>query len=514
MNHTKDLLLSLDLGTTAIKVGLFSLRGELLRIESREQRLIFPQPGRSEQSPTHTWELIANAVRTILDGYNRDAVVAIAVSVQRGTVVPLDEQGNPLSNLIVWMDARGVPYAEWVKSSIGLAAYRSIAGSSPSYISGASKQLWLSREAEQIWSKVHVVGTPQTLFLKWLGSDEFVCDLSSGSSHFPLDIEKKIWSQELASRMHYPIERLPKLVTAVQVVGGLSEKAAEALGLNPGVALVAGGGDGQCAGAGSGVLEPGLCMINVGTGTGVQVYLQEPKRDPDQILSCSGHVDPDAWEMEGHTQASGVAFRWFRDQFGQVERNLESQLEVDAFDLLVEQAMGVKPGAQGLLFVPTFNGCTAPVPDPNMRGSFIGLRLDHNRNHLIRAVLEGISLEIRWMLEAIQDTGVPIHEVRLVGGGSRNQHWNQIHADILGRRVTTTKVKDTALVGCAMCAAVALGGYKNLQEAVRNFVQLEDTIEPDETNFDIYQKAFENYRKTFTILSESAIFIDLRDQIL
>jgi len=339
-----------------------------------------------------------------------------------------------------------------------------------------------------------------------LGCPDLVCAHSTGTYLFPFVIEAKTWSQQLAQELDFPLERLPRLVTSIEVVGELSAKAAHELGLQPGIAIVPGGGDGQCAGVGCGAVEEGLCMINIGTGAGIQTFLPRPLKDPRHVLNCAAHVVPDGWEMEGHTQASGIVFRWLRDEFGAAELAVERQSRLDAFDLLVEQARQVPAGAGGLLFLPTFNGSTAPVIDQTARGALLGLSLAHRRGHVIRAVLEGISLELRWMLDAIGEAGTTIREVRLVGGGARNAHWNQIHAGILDRPVRTLQVVDAALVGAAMCAAVAVGEYRDLRTAAEQFVKFKDTIEPQGKDRAMYQAAYMNYRQAFTLLSESGLF--------
>jgi xylulokinase len=507
-------VIALDIGTTSLKVGLFSISGELRAIETREQEIIIPAPSRAEQDPYATWDLIGNAVRCFMRHVDKSSVAAIALSVQRGTIVPLGRDGDPLTNLILWMDNRGLSEVPWANTRIREAKLGELSRTSISYISGDSKSLWIQHNAPQIWSQTAVSGTPQTLFLKWLGCEDYVCDQSSGNSHFPQDIQDKTWSAELAEALEFPLSRLPRLVTAVEMVGELSSQAAEHLGLDPTVPLVVGGGDGQCAGAGSGVLTPGLCMINIGTATGVQIYLPEPRLERPAGFSCSPHVDPKAWEMEGHTQASGVVFRWFRDQFGQIETDLAGLGYLDAFDLLVEQALQARAGADSLLFMPFFNGCTAPIPDANMRGAILGLKLEHTRNHIIRALLEGISLEIRWMLESFEKSGAPVNEIRLVGGGARNPNLNQMYADILGRPLITTQVKDAAVVGAAMCAAVAVGAYDDLQEAADHFVNVEEVFEPVDQKIAIYDRKYELFRRAYNIFHESQYFEDLNPQIV
>jgi xylulokinase len=514
MQSTSPLVLSFDIGTTAIKVGLFSVEGQLLRIESREQRLIFQDGGRVEQAPLETWELIAGATRQVLQGYKATAVKAIALALQRGTVIPLDRNGQPLSNFIVWMDKRGLPITKWMESRVSRLAYYDTSGHPISYITGVSKVLWIHQCAQDIQSKIYVIAPPETLFLRWLGCEDFVCAHSSGTYLFPFRIEEKTWSEEISKAFDFPLERLPKLVTSVEIVGKLSKQAAAALGLPAGIALVPGGGDGQCAALGCGAIQPGLCMINIGTATGVQTYLPQPLKDPNHILNCAAHVVPEGWEMEGHTQSSGAVFRWCRDEFGAVELALQRITPLDAYDLLVEQARIAPPGCDGLLFLPLFNGSIAPKMDQQARGAFLGLSLAHKRNHVIRAILEGISLEIRWLLDTIDAVGADIQEVRLVGGGARNPHWNRIHADILNRPIRTLRITDAALVGAAMCAAVASGYFNGFDEAASKFIQIKETIEPNPENRTVYDATYQNYRDAFSILSDSGIYAQLKKQIL
>ena len=500
MSEVGDLLLAFDIGTTALKVGLFSAGGDLLSLETREQPLEKHSSGKVEQPVLGTWGLMKDAVNKIMQDYSSKDVVAISLSVQRGTVVPLDGKGKPLTDQIVWMDKRGIPYTEVLRDVVGKEEYYRTAGHGINHITGISKLLWMQDKAEETWHKAKVVSSPQTLFLKWLGCEEFVCDLSAGAYLFPFDIEEKTWSDDLAAQIGYPIEKLPKLVTAVEVVGKLSKQAAKELGLEPGISLVAGGGDGQCAAAGSDVLESGLCMVNIGTAAGVQVHLSEVIRDQNLVLNCSGHVDPTGWEMEGHTQASGSVLRWFRDEFGDIEKAFGGMTGEDAYDLLVDQAKSAPIGADGLLFLPTFMGSTAPQPNADAKGILAGLTLGHTRDYVIRSLLEGVSLEIRWMLDAITDAGIEVDEIRLVGGGSKNKFWNQIHADVFGRPIQTIEVNDAALVGAAMCAAVAMNYYDSLQEASQHFVNIKETVDPIEKNISKYQEGYKNYRDLFMTL--------------
>ncbi|MCC7359719.1 MAG: hypothetical protein IT317_09590, partial [Anaerolineales bacterium] len=380
-----SLLLSLDLGTTALKAGLFSSAGELRQFAAREQQLHFRGPERVEQSLRATWRLACEATRELLAAVDGQAVEAVVLSNQRGSVAPMDSHGEPLTDLIVWMDRRGLPQVDRLRATIGAERYYNTSGHPIVPITGVTKCLWLQHAAPDLWDQTAVVGPPQTLFLRWLGCAEAVVDESSGSYLFPCDLRARQWSRPIAQALDFPLDRLPRLVAATQIVGRLSERAAQQLGLPSGIALVAGGGDGQCAAAGAGVVAPGSVMVNVGTAAGVQVYLDQPAFDPAHTLNCAAHVVPGAWEMEGHTQASGTIFRWFRDEFGGSEQLVAAHSRRDAYDLLVEQAATAPAGCDGLICLPMFNGSTAPIVDPYARGAFLGLRLAHKRQHLIRA---------------------------------------------------------------------------------------------------------------------------------
>jgi xylulokinase len=506
MGNSGDTILSLDPGTTSVKVGLFSASGELLQLASREQQLLFPQTDWVEQSLTHTWQLLCQATNEVMNDRDANSVTAVVITVQRGSVVPLGVDLEPLTDLIVWMDQRGLHQVERLQSMLGNERYYNTSGHPIVPITGVSKVLWLHQEAPKIWENTATIGAPQTVFLYWLGCDEALIDSSTASYLFPNDIQEKTWSRSIAKALDFSLEKLPRIVGATDIVGELRKQAAKDLGLKAGIPIVAGGGDGQCAAAGTGVVVPGSVMVNIGTAAGVQVFLSQVTFDPALTLNCAAHVVPDAWEMEGHTQASGTVFRWFRDEFGAAEQIEAERSSQDVYDLLIEQAGLAPPGCDDLIFLPTFNGSTAPIVDPFARGAFIGLKLVHKRPHIIRALLEGISLEIRWMLDTIAATGVPVEEIRLAGGGSKNRIWNQIHADILGRPIRSVQNPDAALVGAAMCGAVAMNHYDDFASASKAFVRLGPQIEPNQEYTEIYEKTYTRYKRTFEFLSENRIF--------
>ncbi len=197
--------------------------------------------------------------------------------------------------------------------------------------------------------------------------------------------------------------------------------------------------------------------------------------------------------------------RWLRDTFGAAELALERSSTLDAYDLLVAQAQTAPPGAEGLIFIPTFNGSSAPIVDLYARSCLLGLSLNHTRGHVIRALLEGISMELRWMLDAIKEAGAEVNAIYLAGGGASNSIWNQIHANIFDQSVHTLRISNAAMTGAAMCAAIGLGFYQDWQSAANAFIEIEAVLEPQPEHRPVYEQLYATYKDFFRLLSDSGL---------
>ena len=489
-----------DLGTTGIKVALYSETGRLLAAASRERSLRFPAPGQVEQPNDEGYRLQLAAMREAVQraGVHPAAVRAIALSCQRGTVVPLAPGATPLQDAVVWMDRRGMAICQELKESPGLERWYDACGSPLVPFTGISKILWFQRHRPDLFERARFVPN-QTAHALWLGAEEWACDASSASFFAAYDLAGGGWHQPLLTELGLRPEHLPAMRRSTDVVGGLSAAAAEAAGLAPGTPIVIGGGDGQCAGLGSGCTSTGQVMVNLGTAAGVQTFLPAPRLDPGRNLNCGAHVISGAWEMEGHTQASGVALKWLRDTIGQAEIAAAGSPE-GAYALLDAVAAAAPPGCRGLVFLPTMNGSSAPLDRPQARGAWIGLGLEHDRACLVRSVLEGVCLEVRWILTAMQAAGVSVEAIRIVGGGARSPLWCQMHADILGKPVLDPGVSDATLAGVAVCAGVAAGLYGDFAGGAELFQQGARTYLPDPAHAAVYDEQFALYRRSYEAL--------------
>jgi sugar (pentulose or hexulose) kinase len=243
--------------------------------------------------------------------------------------------------------------------------------------------------------------------------------------------------------------------------------------------VVAGGGDQQCAALGVGVNTPGRIKCTTGTGSFILGYLKEPNFDPDRRVLCSCHAIPGAWVQEASIFTTGSVLRWVRDIICSDEIKEAKEKDTDPYDLMIKLAENTPVGANGLIIVPHMMGAGAPHWNPDARGIIFGLTLGHTKADIIRAVLEGVAFEIKKNLELFEELGNEITEMRITGGGSRSEFWNQIMADILNVTLSRGEMEESTAVGAMILAAYGVGDYKSIVDASNKLARISKSWTPD-----------------------------------
>jgi xylulokinase len=506
-------LCAFDLGTTSVKVGVFTPDGQVVGTTCREYGVLYPGPQWIEQSIEEMWKAQCIACRELIDHFNihPDDIAAVGVSSQRATFVPLDKDGKPLTRFIGWQDKRSIRQCELMERRVGAERYYKIAGLPIEPTAAVSKVLWFKEHTPEVFERTNIFASTQNVHLAQLGVDQAPCDLPDAAYLGLLDVDRLEWSRELLEKLEIPIEKLPVLAPSGQCVGQVSRSAGLATGLAPGTPVVTAGGDLQCAGLGMGVAEPGYVSVGIGTGGGVLIYLDRPRRHPERALNCLPHAVSGAWEIEGICLASGATYKWYRDVLGASEKSAAVGLNIDPYELLNLEASQAEPGSSGLLVIPSLAGAGAPNWYPQARGIILGLTLATDKKALTRAILEGICLEIRWMLEAIQKLEVPVKEVRIWGGAAKSNLWNQIAADVYGVPAAKTVVSEAGLIGAAICAGVGVGFFKDALDGAHRMVRIERHFEPNPQLQARYDELFDLYQNAYRALREAGIFERLAD---
>ncbi|MEM4446929.1 MAG: FGGY family carbohydrate kinase [Nitrososphaerota archaeon] len=455
-----------DVGTTGVRALLFNLNGFILGGSYEEYPTISELPGQAEQVPEKWWNAACRAIQIALKNARVSPadVTAVSVCTQRATVFPVDRNGKPLYRAITWMDARTSQSAQKLKDRIGQRE-------------SLKKVLWIRDNLPFVFEETFKFSFVDSYFyFKLAGS--FVSDFSN-AFYGPFDVEKLTWDEKLADEIGIPLDKWVDVSPSGKVIGEVTSEASKETGLKAGTPVVLGGGDQQCSCVGVGAVKHGIAKVTTGTGTFIDVLLDKPIYDPFGILFTLPHVIEGKWVLEGVIPGTGRILRWFRDNFGHLEKRVAEDVGVDAYSILEDEAETVSPGSDGLIIIPLFNFG---------KGSIHNLSFAHSRKHIVRAIMESNGFGIRGLLEMISGMGITVEELRVDGGGARSKLWRQIQADITGKRVVAPHVEEAGALGAAILASIGVKLFPTLEKAVESMVKLVEVREPRLENKKVYDE--------------------------
>jgi len=498
-----DIVLAIDAGTTGVRSMFFDKMGKVLGSAYAEYESHFPSPSWVEQDADSWWVQSCETIKKALSetGLSPERVIGISVTNQRETIVPVDADGNPLRRAIVWQDRRTVPQCDWIEKEVSQDAVYSTTGLTVDPYFSAPKILWIKDNEHPIFEKAHKFLLVHDYLIHKL-SDVFVTDYSNASRTMLFDIRRAIWSEKMTDGFGIPTEKLPTAVESGQEVGTLTSKASKATGLKEGTPVIAGGGDQQCAALGVGVVREGMLKSTTGTGTFLLSHSRTVRLDPGLRVLCSRHVVPDSFVVEASMFTTGSALKWFRDNLGVEEVSIAGEKGVDPYDIITEEASSIPPGSEGVIHIPHFVGAGAPNWNPYARGIFAGLALGHTRAHIIRAILEGVSYEIRTNVEVMRELGLPAREVRVTGGAARSETWMQIQANILRTPVIRTQMEEATAVGAAILAFKGVGVFKSVAEAAEKMVRTLEPLQPTKETLEVYKSGYNTFKSLYSAISD------------
>ncbi len=495
-------LLGLDIGTTAVKAGLFADDGRLLAAAGEEYRLLTPAPDRTELDPERYWAAIRAAVGRAIAaaGVAGASVGAVAVSSQGETVIPVDADGRPVGPAIVWLDNRATAEARSLEEHFGTDRIYDVTGVPAVFPTWtACKLLWWRTHDPALFAHADRFLLVEDFILQRL-TGRFATDGGIQCTTMLFDIVGRRWWDEMLDALAIDERRLAEPVEPGDVVGRLTPGAAEWLGLAPGAIVVAGGMD-QAAGAvGVGNTGPGIVSESTGGALTLQASVDRHGRDRSRQTPVYIHSAPGRYLYCPVCPTGGMALTWFRDSLGHEEVERAAREGRVAYDLLTDLAATVPPGSEGLVMLPHLAGAFSPEYDPAARGVFYGFGLGHGKGHFVRAILEAVAFMLRRNVELLAGAGAPAAEIHSHGGGSRSPLWNQVKADVCGLPVVTLRGEDAAIRGDAMLAGVAAGTFRDLDEGGRAMVAVDERYQPDPATREAYEAAYRTYRELFEAL--------------
>ncbi|HAG68477.1 MAG TPA: carbohydrate kinase, partial [Lachnospiraceae bacterium] len=375
-----ELLLGIDIGTSACKVAVFDKDGNVAAQENEAYKVYYPKNGWAEQAPEEWWEAICSAVRRVLEApeVSAEDIKAIGIDGQSWSAIPIDRERNVLCNTPIWMDTRARDICDRVKREVGEDRIFELAGNDflPSYVT--PKLLWYKQERPEVFERAYkYLQSNSYIGMKLTG--ELSQDISQCYGLHFFNMKELCYDGDMAERLGLSVDMVPDPVPCDQVIGEVSREAAAKTGLKEGTPVVAGGLDAACGTLGAGVYRVGQTQEQGGQAGGMSICTDRALAHKRLILGA--HVVPGLWLLQGGTVGGGGTLKWFRQEFG-------GEL---SFDALTGEAEKVPAGAEGVIFLPYMAGERSPVWDPDAKGVFYGLSFDKTRGHMIRALLEGVA---------------------------------------------------------------------------------------------------------------------------
>ena len=498
-------LIGHDVGTGGSKSALIDFQGNMLASSFQPYPISYPKPRWAEQSPEDFWRAVTEGTRRLIaeSGIAPHQVVGMGFAGQMLGLVPMSSTGRPTRPAISWMDSRADEEAQRLIRRLG--GKRIMMLFVGTLISGkdiVSKLRWIKEKEPAVYDETDKF-LDVTGYLVFRATGNMVADHTAAGGTGLLNNKTRDWSTTFIRLLGVDREKLPPVKSSIEVAGVLTAEAAEAMGLPAEVPVIAGMADIPSAATGSGALEHGDAHIYLGTSSWLCLSLSRPKNVGKHGIVSVASSDPDGFIMIGESETAGACLDWFAQQFGRPDEWERSRGDRDIFQVLDDVADSVEPGAQRLLFMPWMFGERAPVTDTTLRGAFFNLCLEHRREHLLRAIYEGVAYNLRWLVDAVGEAGFPCEKVRAIGGGAKSDVWMQVIADVIQRRVEAVENPQYAgAIGCALAAAVALKAYDDYK-SLKKVIRVRKVFEPRQMNRSTYDELYEAFRYLYPHFSRA-----------
>lgn len=496
--------IGLDVGTTGAKAILIDENGKVISTASSGYPMSNPKPLWSEQNPADWWKAVQISFKNIIKDSEVDTgeIKGIGLTGQMHGLVLLDKEGSVLRPCIMWNDQRTSKECEEITSAIGFDNLLRITGNAVLPGFTAPKIMWVRKNEPAVFSRIEHILLPKD-YIRFCLTNEFAMDVTDASGTSLLDVNKRNWSDTILSKLDIPKTWMPAVFESTEITGEVTIKAAELTGLKPGTPVIAGAGDQAAGGVGTGTIKNGIASVVLGTSGVVFAHTDKLTIEPEGRLHAFCHASPGTWHVMGVTLSAAGSLRWFRDTFGDQEKEDAAKLKTDVYDIMTRKASGAPAGSEGLIFLPYLTGERTPYPDPDAKGTFTGITIRHNKQHFIRAVLEGVAYSLKDCLELNKNIGLTVDQIRISGGGAKSKFWKQILADIFNVELVTLNSTEGAPYGAALLAAAGTGTFNSVAEACEKCIKKESITEPVKENTEIYKDYYEVYRNLYPALKPS-----------
>jgi gluconokinase len=493
-----ECIITIELGTNAVRVFAFDLRGQVIGSMKGSYPTFHSQPDYSEQDPEQIFITMLYVLKNFLIEKihpQKYYVHSICFIASMHSVLAIDKQGVPLGNVITWADNRGKKEAYELKNStLGTLLYNAT-GTPIHPMSPLIKISWLKNHDKQRFDQTYKFLSLKSYILQQL-TGEYAIDYSLASATGMLNIRSLQWESKALDFAGISADQLPQLTTVFSSPEKLRKEYQTSLGLPITTRIIIGSSDGCMATLGAGVWREDKATVTIEDSGAVRVVGNEVLQDDEQRF-FNYLLTENYYVSGGPTNNGGVIFEWFAKQFGEFRNPFDLEVTMDN---LIREASNVNLGSDGLLFLPYLLGERAPLWNANARGSYFGINIKHERQHFIRATVEGILYEIYSIGKTLEEYR-SITSLSLNGSFATIPFCSQIIADIFNKPVSTVSNSNSASVGAFLLSATDIGIYSNLEEAAKSTL-FKETIFPRKHDYEIYARYFKIFERLSSKLKE------------
>lgn len=484
-----EFVLGVDIGTTGCKTMAVAPDYRVLAEGFAAYPVLSSRPTYAEQDPTLVVKQTLFAARECLSQVP-GAPRAICFGGALHSLVPVDVSDHPLMSALTWADNRSSSQIPNLKERIDPHALYLRTGCPLHPMYPLAKIHWLRDTAPEIFRATRrLVSIKECVTHAWTG--EWVADSGVASGSGLLNLASRDWDPRATALVGIDLAQLSPVRSPITLAGELRAQIADELGIPRDTRVVLGGSDAAFSNVGVGALSPAILVVMIGSSGAVRVITRDPMLDADERTWCY-LFDESRYLVGGAINNGGLVLRWFADHFvGPDISNAE--------ELLVSEAARVRPGAEGLIFLPFLAGERSPGWNSDARGVLFGLALHHGRQHVARALLESVAYRIRSVLEAVEDVVQPAVEIRASGGFLRSPLWVQILCDVLGRQIRVPNTGNTSALGAALWAWHVCGALDSLDSLERT-IPIERVVQPHDDRHALYTQLYDLYRDLYTKL--------------
>ena len=494
-------LIGIDIGTTGTKTILVDEKGNQLASALEEYPLYTPHPKWAEQEPEDWWKATVNTIREVIEKaeINNADIRGIGLSGQMHGLVIMDKKHQVLRPSILWCDVRTSNQCRYIRETVGTKILTQSTCNPVLEGFTAPKIIWVRDQEPEIYEQTTNILLPKD-YVRFRLTGEISMEVSDAAGTLLFDVAERQWSQAVLDKLDLNSDLLPPTYESIDVCGEITPSVAKITGLLAGTPVVGGGADNACSAVGNGIVKEGRVSASLGTSGVVLAHSDQVRVDPDLRLHSFCHSVPNKCYIMGVMLSAGGAYRWFRDTIAQRELVEAKANGTDAYDLLGAQAENAPVGSEGLIFLPYLTGERTPHADANAKANFFGLTLRHQRSHLIRSVMEGVTYGMRDSLELIRGLGTTVDQIYATGGGSRSTLWRQMQADIYQAEIVTINIEEGPAFGAAILAGVGTGVYTSVESATDQIVKITSQTDPISDHVEIYEQYYRIYRDLYPVL--------------